>query len=199
MQKKTKNVVKASVFVSKILFKNTPAFICLYSLIRIIMAFIPAATVLLSKNVIDGLIGIYNGGDNAAVWGYIIWLFVITVIKSMFDDMVMTIIYFIRDKNEKFLSAIIAEKLSKIEIKHLENEESLTVIYRVMQSQYSITGAFDTIFSRIIIPSITFISIISIVFAYYPLIAATSKNHLKKLSEYDIIKEKKKQRGEKSG
>jgi len=28
---------------------------------------------------------------------------------------------------------------------------------------------------------------------------ATSKNHLKKLSEYDIIKEKKKQRGEKSG
>ncbi len=171
MKTQIKNVIKASVFVSKILFKNTPVFIFIYSLMRIISAFIPAATILLSKNIIDGLIGIYNGSDSGSVWVYIIPLFVITVIQSMFYDMGMTIILFIRDKNEKFLTVIIANKLSKIELKHLENQDSLTIIHRVMQSQYSITGAFDAILSNLIIPIITFISTISIIFAYYPLIA----------------------------
>ena len=168
---KLKDVIKASIFISKILFKNTPVFIFCYSLIRIIMALVPAATILLSKNIIDGLIGIYNGGDSAVVWLYIIAMFALTVLNSLLDNIGATIIYFMHVKNEKFLVAIIADKLSKIELKRLENQDSLNTIFRVMQSQYSITGAFDTIFSRIIPPAITFVSTISIIFAYYPLIA----------------------------
>jgi len=168
---KLKDVIKASIFISKILFKNTPVFIFFYSLIRIIMALVPAATILLSKNIIDGLIGIYNGGDSTVVWQYIIAMFALTVFGSLLDEMGLTLIYFMHVKNEKFLVAIIADKLSKIELKRLENQDSLNTIFRVMQSQYSITGAFDTIFSRIIPPAITFVSTISIIFAYYPLIA----------------------------
>ncbi|MCL2159288.1 MAG: ABC transporter ATP-binding protein/permease [Oscillospiraceae bacterium] len=166
-----KNAVKASVFVSKILFSNTPIFIFFYSLIKIIIALVPAATILLSKNIIDGLFDVYNGADSAIVWQYIIILFVLTLCSSLLNEMGMTIIYFMRDKNEKFLVAIIADKLSKIPLKHLENQGSLQIIHRVIQSQFSITGAFDNIFSNIITPVITFVSTISIIFAYYPLIA----------------------------
>ena len=166
-----KSTIKASVFVSKILFKNTPVFIFFYSLIKILTAFIPAVNILLSKNIIDGLIGIYNCGDSAAIWQNIIIMFVLVVFNALFNEMGMTIIDFMRDKNEKFLVAIIADKLSKIELKRLENQDSLNTIHRVMQSQFSITSAFDQLFSNLINPAITFVSTISIIFAYYPLIA----------------------------
>ncbi len=165
------DVVRASLYVAKLLFQNTPVFMVLYCCMRIVLAILPAFTVLFSKNVIDGLIALYNTGESGGLWRNILSLFSVTVIQALLNDLIMTIRNFLRDKNEKYLTSVIAEKLSRIELYHLEEQESLNVIHQVMQSQFSVTGAFDTVFAQMLLPIVTFVSTISIVFYYYPLVA----------------------------
>jgi len=171
MKEKASNLIKTSVFVIKILFKNTPAFIICYAMINIVMGLIPAVNIILSKNIIDGLVAIYNGGDSAEVWKYIIILFILMIINAMLNEMGMTIPEFIRAKNEKYLVSVISDKFSKIEIKHLEDKKSADAIQAVMNSQFYISGSFDYVVNYIPRYIITFVSTISILFAYYPLIA----------------------------
>ncbi len=171
MKKSFKNTISSFWFITKLIFKNTPFFSLFYGLIKIIIALIPALMILVSKQVMDGLICVYNGESAGEIWKYILLEFALVIVRSVFVDMSWTMIKFLRDKNEKFLSDIIAEKLSDIETWRLENEESLTAIHRVMQSQYSITGSYDTFVSSILIPMITFLSTVSVVFYYYPLAA----------------------------
>ena len=171
MKTKTKNILQASLFVAKILLKSTPVFTVLFCLIKIITAFVPATTIVLSRNIIDGLVGLENNVEGENLWPQIIMMFSITIIHTLFNDMGMTIIHFIRDKNENFLSATIADKLSRVETMRLEDQDSLNTIHRVMQSQYSITGAFNAAFSDILVPLLTFLSTISVIFYYYPVIA----------------------------
>ena len=54
------DVVRANLYVAKLLFQNTPVFMVLYCCMRIVLAILPAFTVLFSKNVIDGLIALYR-------------------------------------------------------------------------------------------------------------------------------------------
>lgn len=171
MKEKISGLFKSSIFVVKILFKNTPIFIIFYALINIITALIPAANVLLSKNIIDGLIGIYNGGEITGVWKYMVILFVLMIINSLLNEMGMVIPEFIRAKNEKYLVSIILDKFSKIEIKHLEDKKSRDSIQAVMDSRFYISGSFDYIVNYIPKEIITFVSTISVIFVYYPLIA----------------------------
>ena len=171
MRKKTINLIKSSIFVTKIIFKNTPIFTLFYITINIITALIPAINIMLSKNIIDGLIGIYNGNEVAKVWQYIILLFSLTIINSLLSEMGMIIPEYIREKNEKYLVSTILDKFSKIEIKHLEDENSNNSIQAVMDSRWYISGSFDYAINYIPKYIITFITTISIIFAYYPLIA----------------------------
>lgn len=164
------NLLKTSMFVTKILFQNTPFFIMCYVMINIVTSLIPAIIIVLSKNTIDSLAAIYNGVESTEVWQYIILLFILMVAKSLLTEMGTTIPDFIRAKNEKYLTSIITDKFSKMEIKHLEDKKSLDVIRAVLDSSFNISGSFSY-FINIPKYSITFISMISIIFMYYPLIA----------------------------
>ena len=171
MKEKALNSIKASVFVVKILFKTTPILIICYIAMNIITALIPAVNILLSKNVIDGLAGIYNGGESAEVWRYIIILFLLVVINALLNEMELAIPEFISTKNEKCLTSIILDKFSKTEIKRLEDKQSNDAIQAVKDSQFYISRTFDYAVNYIPKNIITFVSTISIIFAYYPLIA----------------------------
>lgn len=171
MKKSLEKTVASFWFITKLIFKNTPFFSLFYGLIKIIIALLPTIMILVSKQIMDELICIYNGDNTWNIWKYILFEFALLIVHSIFIDMSWTMIKFLRDKNEKFLSDIISKKLSDIETWRLENEESLTTIHRVMQSQYSITGSYDTFVSSVLIPMITFISAVSVIFYYYPLVA----------------------------
>ena len=94
------DVVRASLYVAKLLFQNTPVFMILYCCMRIVLAILPAFTVLFSKNVIDGLIALYNTGESGGLWRNILSLFSVTVIQALLNDLIMTIRNFLRDKIE---------------------------------------------------------------------------------------------------
>ncbi len=164
------NLLKANIFVAKILFKNTPLFIMCYAAINIATSLIPAIIIILSKNIIDGLAEIYNNTKSSEVWQYIILLFILIIVNSLFTEMGMTIPNFIREKNEKYLTTIITDKFSKMKIKYLEDKKSLDIIQTVVESGFNISGSF-TYFLNIPRYLIIFISMISIIFVYYPIIA----------------------------
>ena len=67
---------------------------------RIVLAILPAFTVLFSKNVIDGLITLYNTGESGGLWQNIHSLFSVTVIQALLNALIMTIRNFLRDKIE---------------------------------------------------------------------------------------------------
>ena len=171
MNQSLKNTFRSFLFTTRLILKNTPFFSFCYGLIKIMIALIPTGLIWVAKLIMDELIFIYNGGNTNVIWKYILIEFSLVMIQSIFTEMTWTLLKLIRDKNESFLSSAISEKLSKIEIRRLEDEESRTVIYRVMQSQYSITGSYDTFVSNILIPFITFISTVSVIFYYYPVVA----------------------------
>lgn len=171
MNQSLKNTFRSFLFTTRLILKNTPFFSFCYGLIKITIALIPTGLIWVAKLIMDELIFIYNGGNTNVIWKYILIEFSLVMIQSIFTEMTWTLLKLIRDKNESFLSSAISEKLSKIEIRRLEDEESRTVIYRVMQSQYSITGSYDTFVSNILIPFITFISTVSVIFYYYPVVA----------------------------
>ena len=164
------NLIKANIYVIKILFKNTPIFILFFILINILISIIPAVNIMLSKNIIDALIGIYDGNMNELIWKDIILLFTLTILNSLFNNIVLTMADFIKAKNDKYLTTITLDKFSKIEIQHLENKSSLDAIEAVMNSQFSISRSFVSSI-EIIKSIVSFLSLILIIFTYYPLIA----------------------------
>ena len=164
-------VIKASCFVAKIIFANTPVFTILYCLARILLALLPAYAIIISQRVIDSLGIVAETGVSNGLWAAIITLLVIEILQALLNDLTGTISDFLRDKNEKFLTSIISEKLSKIGLWHLEDQKSLNTIHQVMQSRYSFTSAFSTIFSGVIFKIITFVSTLSVIFYYFPLVA----------------------------
>lgn len=170
MKRKIDDFLKCSVFVIKILFKNTPLFIILFSAINVIVSFIPAVDIILSKKVIDGLSLIYDTGDNSGIWVYIILLFSTTILNSLLNNSSMILKNFMEAKNDKYLNSIILSKLSKIHIKHLEQKDSIDAVDAAMRSEFYISSSFAA-YIRMVTAVVTFISMISIVIAYYPLIA----------------------------
>ena len=165
------HVVKASYFVARTIFTNTPVFTILYCLARILLALLPAYAIIISQRVIDSLGVAAETGAAKGLWTAIIALLVIEILQALLNDLAGTISDFLRDKNEKFLTSIISEKLSKIGLWHLEDQKSLNTIHQVMQSRYSFTAAFNTIFSGVIFQIITFVSTLSVIFYYFPLVA----------------------------
>ena len=113
-------VVKASCFVAKIIFTNTPVFTILYCLARILLALLPAYAIIISQRVIDSLGIVAETGAAKGLWTAIIALLVIEILQALLNDLTGTISDFLRDKNEKFLTSIISEKLSKIGLWHLK-------------------------------------------------------------------------------
>ena len=164
-------VIKASCFVAKIIFTNTPVFTLLYCIVRILLALLPAYAIIISQRVIDDLGIVSETGATTGLWLTIITLFVIELLQALLNDLTETIRDFLRDKNERFLTSIISDKLSRIGLRHLEDQSSLNTIHQVMQSQYSFTSAFDTIFSDVVFQIITFVSTLSVIFYYFPLVA----------------------------
>ena len=165
-----KNMFVGSNYVIKTLYKSTPMFIIIFIIINALISFIPAFNIMLSKNVIDRLFEIYENEQSNGIWTYIILLFALTVLSSLLINSRIIVSRFMESKNEKYLTSLILSKISKIQIKHLEHGSSIDSINAAMNSRSYITSSFAA-YIRIITSAISFISMISIIFTYYPTIA----------------------------
>ena len=101
-------VIKASCFVAKTIFTNTPVFTLLYCLARILLALLLAYAIIVSQRVIDSLGIVAETGVSNGLWAAIITLLVIEILQALLNDLTGTISDFLRDKNEKFLTSIIS-------------------------------------------------------------------------------------------
>ena len=164
------DIFKTMAFAFNLIFKDSALFIILYALFKIITALMPSVMILLTKQITDGLIAVYDGAEPARLWLFIITLFAATVLNSIIQDMGMSLMYYVREKNSKYLDTMILTKLSKIKISRLEDNTSKDTIQAAMQSDFNISGTFNYIFD-LGASIITFISTVAIIFAYYPLIA----------------------------
>ena len=164
------DIFKTMSFTFGLIFKDSALFTILYALFKIITALLPSVMILLTKEITDGLIAVYNGDEPAKLWLFIIALFVFTILISVLDDMGMALYHFMRDKNEKYLNTLVLGKLSRIKTSRLEDDKSKDAIQATMQTDFNISGTFGYIFD-LGAPLITVISTVAVIFAYYPLIA----------------------------